>query len=143
MLCPICLDEIMMHEINTSCGHHYHQSCLEEWLVHDTKKQCPVCRQAITYGIMIRQTRSRTAPQRTRLAVAQLHYWMELFHLSLRENDRRRLVHLMLQKIYKNRKGLKNNRPFWSYLLWFKKNALDENEYYIKLLNQWKIKFYD
>lgn len=46
--CPICLDELENGEAvsMTSCGHAFHEDCLEE--VCKTRPECPNCRQQIT-----------------------------------------------------------------------------------------------
>ena len=40
--CPICLEELTDNEMTTSCGHMFHQKCIDEWENHSTT--CPVCR---------------------------------------------------------------------------------------------------
>ena len=49
MNCTICLDIIHNVEIDTSCGHQFHQKCLEKWLANSKKKNCPLCRQKISF----------------------------------------------------------------------------------------------
>ena len=89
------------------------------------------------------RTRSNTAHKRTHMAMQRIYYLIELFKISLRETERRRLVKLMLQKIYNNRMVLRVNKSFWSELSDFKKNFLEDEEYYQGLLQRWKIKFED
>ena len=40
--CPICLDELESETKETSCGHTFHNYCLDKWL--ETKNSCPLCR---------------------------------------------------------------------------------------------------
>ena len=43
MSCPICLDTLESNDIvNISCGHNFHQSCIEKWI--NTNLSCPYCR---------------------------------------------------------------------------------------------------
>jgi len=53
-ICPICIDDLKQDDDGKSktqanptetlsCGHQFHQSCLETWL--RTKNNCPICRQ--------------------------------------------------------------------------------------------------
>jgi hypothetical protein len=41
--CPICREEGVLHK--TPCNHHFHQSCLHEWLRRNNT--CPLCRTVI------------------------------------------------------------------------------------------------
>lgn len=43
--CPICLEELSDNKMTTSCGHMFHQKCIDEWENHSTT--CPVCRTEI------------------------------------------------------------------------------------------------
>jgi hypothetical protein len=47
--CPVCLREMQQSQCEvTSCGHLFHQKCLESWLTfcgaQDKQPTCPVCR---------------------------------------------------------------------------------------------------
>ena len=44
-LCPICLDNINKDTYETKCCNTYfHKSCFDEWVFHQNKLSCPICR---------------------------------------------------------------------------------------------------
>ena len=138
--CPICLEKIQRREIATACQHHYHQKCLDKWLRRS--KECPCCRQVVNYKIIVRHTRSRTAPRREKIVILRLEYLMALYELSIREEDKQQIIKKMLSKIFINRIVLKKNTVFWRKLGKFKLTHIeDNNEYYKNLFTRWKIKF--
>ena len=120
MFCTICLDNIQYKEIDTSCGHDYHQLCLSKWLLKDSKKLCPNCRLPISYVFACPQTRSKTVVWRTKKTMLELHYLMDLFLITLKEDERDRLIEKMFKKIYDNRIILKKNKHYWSYIKWLR-----------------------
>ncbi len=40
--CVICFNRLDCHISTTTCGHHYHKSCIEKWL--QRSNTCPCCR---------------------------------------------------------------------------------------------------
>ena len=138
--CPICLQEIKIKEIDTNCQHNYHQKCLDKWL--RKSKECPICRRVVNYKIVVRHTRSRTAPRREKIVILRLEYLMALYELSIREDEKQQIIKKMLSKIFINRIVLKKNTVFWRKLGKFKLTHIDDNnKYYKNLFTRWKIKF--
>ncbi|MCL7030138.1 hypothetical protein MKW94_016538 [Papaver nudicaule] len=47
--CPICYEEWKAGDdvTKTVCGHEYHSSCIQKWLIHDKHGSCPICRSQI------------------------------------------------------------------------------------------------
>ena len=45
--CPICMNEFKLNESTaiTSCGHIYHNDCLNKWVAKIKKNKCPICRE--------------------------------------------------------------------------------------------------
>ena len=44
--CSICMDSnTNIHFIKTSCGHYYHEECINQWII--VKNNCPNCREVI------------------------------------------------------------------------------------------------
>jgi hypothetical protein len=144
MFCTICLEDIICPQIKISCNHTFHKFCIDKWFTFCPAHLCPVCRCKINYKyIKMARTRSNTAHKRTHMAIQRIYYLIELFNISSREAEKRRLIKLMLKKIYDNRMVLRINKSFWTELSDFKKKFLEGEEYYQGLLQRWKIKFED
>ncbi|KAI3920465.1 hypothetical protein MKX01_000804 [Papaver californicum] len=49
--CPICHEEWKAGDDvrRTVCGHEYHSSCIETWLIRDNHGSCPICRSRIAW----------------------------------------------------------------------------------------------
>lgn len=49
-VCPTCLDGYNTEnpKISTQCGHHFHLSCIYEWM--ERSKHCPVCDQEMSFS---------------------------------------------------------------------------------------------
>lgn len=45
--CPICMNEFQLNESTsiTSCGHIYHNDCLNKWISKIKQNKCPICRE--------------------------------------------------------------------------------------------------
>ena len=44
-LCSICLEQLNLITVCTSCNHYFHKSCILKWMKY--KKNCPNCRKYI------------------------------------------------------------------------------------------------
>lgn len=45
--CTICMENIICKDsVNLSCGHFFHQECVDSWSKTKGKKECPLCRTA-------------------------------------------------------------------------------------------------
>ena len=95
MFCIICLDAISVAEIMTSCHHTYHKKCLDTWL--KKSKECPVCRQKITYELMGPQTRSRTERIRAKRAMMRIRFLMDLFDISPSGTHKKKIIKKILK----------------------------------------------
>ena len=46
--CSICMDNAIQGAVVTSCGHRFHQSCIQEWFRQSRNRSCPYCRTSVT-----------------------------------------------------------------------------------------------
>lgn len=78
-ICTICNDDVgTCDNVNTTCGHIFHLSCLRRWL--ESSQTCPVCRQTCTADSLMQNRNfseeSGTIPRdrpNTRLFARQQH----------------------------------------------------------------------
>ena len=141
MNCGICLEKILYLEIDTSCGHFFHQDCLETWLYNFRKTDCPLCRKKITFKRKGVQTRSKTEYGRQHKSIKAIILLVQLWEMASTYEDKEDVLIKVLRIIYNNHSILKKERQFWIWLKNFKKTELDHVEKYKKLINLWKIKF--
>ena len=141
MFCIICLDKISVAEIMTSCRHTYHKTCLDTWL--KKSKECPVCRQKITYELMGPQTRSRTERIRAKRAMMRIRFLMDLFDISPSGTHKKKIIKKILKLACENRVILRKRTVFWGGLRYFGQDVIsnDKDGYYDTLMQQWNIKF--
>lgn len=139
MFCTICFDTISCLEILTSCGHTYHQKCLDHWFCASAKKNCPVCQRVINYTLAGRRTRSKTEDRRTKKILIGCAYYIELFNISAREEEKKKLVDTMFNLLYMNRVLFRKKRKLFYFVYDFIKKLVDSDEYYRKLYNWWEI----
>ena len=141
MNCGICLERVFNPEIDTSCGHCFHQACLETWLYNFRKKNCPLCRKNITFQRIGVRTRSKTAAFRQHHAIKNIISLIRLWEVTKSSEKKVDILNKVLKIIYNNHSILINHHTFWIWLKKFKKTDLDHVEKYKKLINLWKIKF--
>lgn len=48
--CPICMENALRGEgaVVTNCGHRFHRSCIDKWVIESRGRSCPYCRTIIT-----------------------------------------------------------------------------------------------
>ena len=141
MFCIICLGTIHVAEIMTSCHHTYHKKCLDTWL--KKSKECPVCRQKITYELMGPQTRSRTERIRAKRGMMRIRFLMDLFDISPSCIYKKKVIKKILKIVCKYKIILRKRVVFWNGLRNFGQCVIsnDKDGYYNTLMQQWNIKF--
>ncbi len=48
-LCPICFDVIVNDILTLECGHQYHKSCINKWLI--ISQRCPICQKPVSHSL--------------------------------------------------------------------------------------------
>jgi len=139
MFCTICLGNITVAEIMTSCQHTYHKKCLDIWLTKSV--ECPVCRQTMTYELIGPQTRSRTERIRGRRAMTRIIFLFDLFDITFHKGERKRIIKKILKIACQHRDALRRHKDFWKDLRLFGKTIADGDTegYYKNVMNCWDI----
>jgi len=141
MNCTICLDIIHNVEIDTSCGHQFHQKCLEKWFVNSKKKNCPLCRQKISFKKIGIRTRSQTEYDRQNKSMKAIIILARLLEKTTNIEDKEDILTSILKIVCKNYYILKKHKHFWTWLKKFKKTDLVNNKRYMNFFHYWEIKF--
>ena len=47
-ICPVCLQGYEKEDsLHLYCGHAFHHTCIQRWLIHSDKLTCPICRDSL------------------------------------------------------------------------------------------------
>lgn len=116
--CPICMEADDQEDdpadeyngvglyVTTTCGHYFHQACLDTWL--STNKKCPLCRSNLFHcavcndtGSFVEQYRGKTLPRQMRLVGEVRNYTNGTFGIHDKDFEDLRLDSLFYNRISK------------------------------------------
>ena len=109
--CPICLNK--MNHINhmvTSCGHHFHASCIIKNIILSNKK-CPCCRTNVIYNEVVEdQDAEEDAPNNVLAIVVDRQHTFDVILDNILRLNRHKFVYF-IDRMYNY-----NIYRYWNYL---------------------------